>query len=216
MERKTCTLKVESEGQVGRLYLRDGVLLDARTGDTSGDRAAITIASWPSPAITIFGTCPERDRTVESRLGFIVMEAMRLRDEAMRSTSWVDEPSNSARRTISEFPVPLPHGGNAVAIVTLDTGAVRSSSGRFPLLDVVAKLVATVYRGELHAIARLGLEDELQELIMTTERYWLLARPLTSDPTHFALLVFDPAKINLGMQRYELEGMLDTLDAWIG
>jgi len=85
IERKTCTLVVESGQSLGHLYLWEGSLVDARTASGRGEAAAYAIMAWPAPAITILSHCATEERTVDSPMSFIIMEAMRLKDEAEHS-----------------------------------------------------------------------------------------------------------------------------------
>jgi hypothetical protein len=228
MERKTCTLAVESEGRTGYLYMTDGALIDARMGELQGDSAAIQIAGWKSSAVTIINTCATKQRTIERPMGFIIMEAVRLMDEAGRvaprvsdglelDLSAMDEAPTAARinlRTVSHFPVPSPSESNAFAIVETATGRIRNSAGDFQGLDALAQLVAKIYANEARAVEKMGIDEAISEIVMTTEKYWTMTRPLKTEPPSLALLVFDPQRGNVVLERMELEAFVDALEAW--
>lgn len=228
MERKTCTLAVESEGGTGYLYMSEGALIDARLGNETGDAAAIQIAGWRSSAVTIINTCATKQRTVERPMGFIIMEAVRLMDEASRASTPDDDvleldlvPSDFAAaagraglRSVSLFPVPEPSENNAIAIVDAATGRIRTSAGEFKGLDALAQLVAKVYANEARAVEQMGIDEAIAEIVMTTERYWTMTRPLKTEPPSLALLVFDPQRNNIVLERLELEAFVDALEAW--
>ena len=57
MERKTCTLSVSGGGSYGQLGLRDGELVHAQVGRTTGREALFAILGWPSPVFTIEDRC---------------------------------------------------------------------------------------------------------------------------------------------------------------
>lgn len=83
MEKKTCTLHVAGPEIEGWIHLQDGELIDATTSTGEvGDRALIAIVACPrSPRIAIGPLQAEVERRVESPLSFLLMEAMRMRDE---------------------------------------------------------------------------------------------------------------------------------------
>lgn len=218
LERKTCTLTVESGGRTGHLYLRDGKLLEARTSDRCGQIAAFEILAWPSPAITITGHCAVTRRNVESSLGFLLMEAMRLKDEDDREPCDGDfdfeERPTSRRPSLSEYPAPLPMDAEAVAVIEVPSGRLRTWAGSFDGLAAVAELVACTYAAEAHAVATLELDDRVEELVLTTPRFCAVARPLVPGGSDLALLVFDPKRANLALERFALTGFLDDLSGW--
>lgn len=84
MEQKTCTIRVtdRSTGQQGVLFLNKGELFDARIQDSKGLTAAYIIFSWEKVTLAIQDTCPVEKKQIDDTLQAILMEAMRLKDEA--------------------------------------------------------------------------------------------------------------------------------------
>jgi CheY-like chemotaxis protein len=223
MERKTCTLVVDSANRQGTLFLREGRLIDARTGGTYGTQAAITIAGWLSPAITISADCRATRDTVDRPLGYIIMEAMRLLDEEQRQIADAaalptPPPLPMTERpgpiSLSHFPPGQTHDADLIMIVEQATGRVRTSVGTNDAVDSLALLAANVYRAEVAAIARLALDDQLEEVTITTPTQWILVRPVPTEQASLAVLVFDPRRSNVVMQRLELDRFLDAVHAW--
>lgn len=56
-ERKTCTLTIEGRGKVGRLYLRDGVVIHAAAEELEGLEAVFRICAWPGCQVAFVDTC---------------------------------------------------------------------------------------------------------------------------------------------------------------
>ncbi len=81
MERKTCTLKIRTNERIGYLYLNHGELLDAKTGEQSGESAALDILSWDDTEIEMDNNCRRTEKTISSSLEFMLMEAFRIKDE---------------------------------------------------------------------------------------------------------------------------------------
>ncbi len=82
IERKTCTLGIASGDGRGSLYFRSGKLVGAETGDSTGEPAALQIMGWDNGDIEISDLCPVTGPPLAGGLAFLLMEAMRIRDEA--------------------------------------------------------------------------------------------------------------------------------------
>lgn len=84
MEHKTCTIRVceKSSGNRGVLFFRDGDLLDARSVGLRAEDAARQIFLWEDVCISIQGSCPLDEKIVQGSLQAIILEAMRMKDEA--------------------------------------------------------------------------------------------------------------------------------------
>ena len=107
MERKTCTLVVELDGRAGELYLVNGELHAARLGTTSGEKAALHICAWDNPAITIEPLRSKPERTIDTPMGFLIMESIRVKDETGEYPQ-LDLPESDAPPPLSEPPIKKP------------------------------------------------------------------------------------------------------------
>jgi hypothetical protein len=224
MERKTCTLNVSCDDKSGVLVLRKGSLVAARCGDLEGEAAAIAVIAWPYPSITISGQSESSGVAIQESLGFIVMEAMRLQDEAMRSlgsngvsTSWPAQ-----RRTFRPSTLPsdcplglessgprngdmgLPSGARALAMVETATGNILCSAAErdFPVGEL-ARMAAQLLTQEAATLRLCAEAEGVEELVLSTSSRCDVIRPLGG--SQFALLVFAPEETNLVMARLELD-----------
>lgn len=84
MEQKTCTIRVtnKTSGVKGVLFFKNGELYDARVQDAKGLQSAYQILSWNNVALSIQDTCPVKTKQINDNLQAILMDAMRLKDEA--------------------------------------------------------------------------------------------------------------------------------------
>lgn len=84
MEERTCTIRLvdRKSGKGGVLFFRDGNLLDARVEVLQGLDAAYLIFSWDEVTLSIQNECPQKDNKINSDLQPIILDAMRLKDEA--------------------------------------------------------------------------------------------------------------------------------------
>lgn len=74
-ERKTCFLKIKSEGRRGNLYFSEGELFDATHNNLTGDLAAAEIVNWQNAEIEISNIFLKLRRRVEKPLRQILLEA---------------------------------------------------------------------------------------------------------------------------------------------
>ncbi len=87
MEQKTCTIRLldKLSGKQGVLFFRDGELLDARINGLQGVKAAYEIFSWDEVTLSIQNVCPQSEKKINSDLQVVLLEAMRLKDEALQT-----------------------------------------------------------------------------------------------------------------------------------
>lgn len=82
MEAKTATLTVSDGRRLGTLCFLRGRLIHAATEDLQGDEAAMKIISWEGSSVEIENICRSKLETVQTGLQFLIMESLRLKDEA--------------------------------------------------------------------------------------------------------------------------------------
>lgn len=85
MGQKTCRLTLRRNGDKAELYFAVGQCKHAQLGSTEGDSVAYQVINWPDGEFEIeFGATPNRQTITMSTTG-LLMEAMRLMDEANQS-----------------------------------------------------------------------------------------------------------------------------------
>ncbi len=84
MEQKTCTIRLldKTSGKQGVLFFCDGELFDARVAGLKGEAAAYKIFSWDEVNLSIQNECRQKEQKVHRDINAILLEAMRLKDEA--------------------------------------------------------------------------------------------------------------------------------------
>ena len=84
VEQKTTTLRIRSGRRIGHIYIDRGEIVDAENDDGhKGEAAAIEILCWDDAEIELHGA-HSRERTIESSLMHILLEASRIKDENRR------------------------------------------------------------------------------------------------------------------------------------
>src|SRR5712692_1128744 len=85
MGQKSCRLRVRHGGEEAELYFTAGQCKHAHLGNTEGDSVAYQVIGWLDGEFEIeFGATSDRETTTLSTTG-LLMEAMRLMDEANQS-----------------------------------------------------------------------------------------------------------------------------------
>jgi response regulator RpfG family c-di-GMP phosphodiesterase len=82
---KTALVTVAQGDASGRIWFRDGAVVHARCGELSGEPAFHAMARWTTGEFTIEHGVASRRVTIECDPMFLVMESMRLLDEASAS-----------------------------------------------------------------------------------------------------------------------------------
>jgi len=79
---KTALVALESGELNGRIWFRDGAVVHAKCGELTGEPAFHAMARWKSGAFAIEHGVKNRRTTIECDPMFLIMESMRLMDEA--------------------------------------------------------------------------------------------------------------------------------------
>ncbi len=84
MEEKTCLLEVQGEKNWrGFLYFKRGDLVDASCGDCQGERAALEMIGWDNVKLFLRDLSKKNlEKRIDKGIMFLIMEGLRLKDEA--------------------------------------------------------------------------------------------------------------------------------------
>ena len=78
-ERKSCTMTIRGEDELGHLYVKDGELIHAAIRDREPLLSAYTILNWERPEIEFVDTC-RVERTLELPVTEILLNAAMIKD----------------------------------------------------------------------------------------------------------------------------------------
>lgn len=81
MERKTCTLKVQHQSEVGYLYIRNGHIIEAEAGHLRGLSAAYEIIAWDETGIEMDNHCRIHTGSISNPVEQVLLEALKIKDE---------------------------------------------------------------------------------------------------------------------------------------
>ena len=105
-------------------------------------------------------------------------------------------------------------GAKAVALVDYTTGMTLGTSGDTVAidLDIAAAGSTEVVRAQMRAMSTLGLEERIEDILITLEHQFHLARLVKGHEGLFLYVVLDKDKSNLGMARFKLAAIEKSLE----
>jgi len=163
MEKKTCTLKIKSGGEVGQLFILRGEMMDAETASAKGEKAAYQIVCWPDPEIEMDGVCRRREKAIQASIEHILLEAFRIEDERRnagempdpvcpdaQSADWADVQQQLAGPTSKAPSAAVPRRSEAAAVAPVKAAptSLRDYLGHPPEVTAYALFDAKGYLQE--------------------------------------------------------------------
>lgn len=104
------------------------------------------------------------------------------------------------------------YGALAAAVVDYSSGMLLGSVGQGLDLEIAAGGNTEVMRAKLKTMKMLGLDEPIEDMLITLTSQYHLIRPLTRTEELFAYYVLDRSKANLALARRKLqvvEGQLE-------
>ncbi|TBW55426.1 roadblock/LC7 domain-containing protein [Marinobacter halodurans] len=100
----------------------------------------------------------------------------------------------------------------AAALVDMESGMLMAGDGNAINLELAAAGNANVLRAKMKVAASLGLDDSVEDILITQSKQYHLIRPLETNNKIFLYLVLDKAKSNLALARYSLRSFEKSMD----
>lgn len=99
------------------------------------------------------------------------------------------------------------------ALVDFDGGLTLGTAGGGRLdMDIAGAGNLEVVRAKTRVMKQLGLDDQIEDILITLGEQYHLIRPLSSQPSVFLYLAIDREMGNLGLARHQLRNIEDALE----
>ncbi|UCJ17096.1 hypothetical protein K5Q02_01450 [Pseudomonas sp. MM211] len=98
-------------------------------------------------------------------------------------------------------------GALAAAVVDYSSGMLLGSVGQGIDLDIAAGGNTEVVRAKLKTMKMLGLNENIEDILITLGTQYHLIRPLASTQELFMYYVLDRSKANLALARRKLQAV---------
>lgn len=96
-------------------------------------------------------------------------------------------------------------GALAAAVVDYSSGMLLGSVGQGIDMDIAAGGNTEVMRAKMKTMKMLGLDENIEDILITLGAQYHLIRPLASSQELFMYYVLDRAKSNLALARRKLQ-----------
>jgi predicted regulator of Ras-like GTPase activity (Roadblock/LC7/MglB family) len=97
-------------------------------------------------------------------------------------------------------------------LVDSESGLMLASEGGGKIdLEAAAALNTQVIKAKLQAIESLGLQDQIEDILITMGKQLHMIRPLEKAPGVFLYVALDKKAANLGMARMQVKKIEGTL-----
>ncbi len=218
VERETCALAIRGEGASGVLSFVGGVLWDAVSGDKRGEAAAIELLSLEIVDVEMQAIDEPAQRAITAPLTFLLLEAMRLKDEDSDAAAVKVEPPRPRPETPLRSLIRWHDGLLGACLIDIPTGTFLEEQLASSVGEETSQVSRSCYelaRAAMELKNGLGLASALEDLVLTADNMLLILRFL---PSGLLLAVIaDPARIGLPSIYTLLRQIdLEELSPWQG
>ncbi len=109
-------------------------------------------------------------------------------------------------------PLETVDGFLATALVDAESGLALAATGGGIDLELAAAGNTEVLNTKRRVANTLGLDDDIEDILITLHKAYHILRPLERNPSLFLYIVLDRSRANLALARHELKNFEKNLD----
>lgn len=238
--RRSVTIAVAGN-RPGRLHVRDGQIIHAEHQGLTGEAAVTSLLTMPAGTLGTTALSPRVPQTITRDFREVLLDALRAIDEATpRARDSADDDSaldlafeiysddSPAADSGNDGAEPDTDGGLpaharvlqrtrsmegylAGCMFLASNGGVVCFDGEIDLRPA-ASVTAEALRRKQQTIHDMGLDDEAEDLVITSTHHLHLLRRLPSDVPAYIYLVLDRSRSNPGLAKLELDDAVRSFD----
>lgn len=226
--RRSVTIAVEGSAP-GRLHLREGQIVHAEHRGLTGEAAVTSILAMPAGTLGTTALPSKIPQSVTRDLQEVLLGALRSLDEATVRREVVDDDAFDdafdfhaedeaivAKQSLPPHTLVLQRtreieGYLAACMFLASNGGVVCHDGSIDLRPATS-LTAEAMRLKQKTIDEMGIDDEAEDLLITSTNQYHLLRRLHSEVPAFIYLVLDRSRSNPIMAKLALENAVRSLD----
>jgi CheY-like chemotaxis protein len=212
--RRSVTIAVAGSSP-GRMYLREGQIVHAEYKGQSGERALTSILAMPAGTLCTTPLPPHPPETINRDFRHVLLDALRSIDEsAADSGDDSDEltfdleeltpPAKTPTHTLLLQRTRKIDGYLGSCMFLAANGGVICFDGNLDLRPA-AQHTAEALRRKQQTIVDMGLDDDAEDLIVTSTSQYHLLRRIHTDVPAYIYLVLDRDRSNPHLAMLELE-----------
>lgn len=100
--KSSSSLAIKSGARDGKIFFKDGKIVHAETGDSTGEDAFYQILSWPEGTFSSARADTPPKTTIEKDWQFLVMEGLRIADEASKPDVGKEEAAKKEEKKVDQ------------------------------------------------------------------------------------------------------------------
>jgi CheY-like chemotaxis protein len=227
--RRSVTIAVEGSSP-GRLHLRDGQIMHAEHQGLTGEAAVASILAMPAGTLGTTTLPSATPQSVTRGLQEVLLSALRELDEATAHAHdgddenafdiafdlHADDDVIAAKQALPPHALVLQRtreieGYLAACMFLASNGGVVCFDGSIDLRPATS-LTAEAMRRKQKTIDDMGMDDEAEDLLITSTNQYHLLRRLHSEVPAFIYLVLDRSRSNPILAKLALENAVRSLD----
>lgn len=214
-----CTLVVSAgpDDDDGYVYVKEGYVIAAAQGSLEGPDAVDEMMAWADPSIAVYSLPAQIVSNINPDVAADYVQdwpdpsdapygagepalSMPAPDEssAFRQVTITDSLQETLKRAMEV------DGALSVAVIDWTSGVALASISHGLDITVAAGGNSDVVRAKIKLMKALGLDDQIEDILITLGSQYHLIRILASNPSLFIYLALDKAQANLAMARYQL------------